>query len=610
MNTRLPYAGDYRKLLLAFDLGTTYSGISYSVLDPSLPPTIQPVTRYPSLEGTGSNAKIPTIICYDRNGRMRAAGAEAISENINDKIQEEGWVRCEKFKLHLRPPAKDVKSDNINQAISPLPPGKNVVTLFADFYAYLFECAKTFIQQTHPSGATFWSSVEDSIEFILSHPNGWEGAQQEQMRKAAVQGGLVSNDAKNTRVHFVTEGEASLHFCIQKGLSSHVKKGEGVIIVDAGGGTVDISSYTSVSAEGAAKYSFQEIAAPFCDFTGSIFVTQSARTHIDEKLKGSKYYDDVGHIAECFDKSTKLRFKDPEEPSFVKFGSLRDRDNARDIRSGQLKLKGSDVATFFEPSITSITKAIDAQRAASTKPVSAVFLVGGFAASDWLFLKVQEHTSSLGLTLARPDSHVNKAVADGAVSFHLDHAVTARVSPYNYGVTVCTAFDGLDMEHVSRRAQMFVDPSGVRRLAGQYDIILAKDVLVSEETEFSQSYCRIGRSLSDLSTITTSIWRYNGEREHPRWMDVENDKYSVLCRITADTSVAAKSLIAQRCSDGTYYYRLSIDVIMLFGMTELKAQLAWIENVSYMDYDFTRAAINDIFSSVLGRREEVILCFC
>ncbi len=58
------------------------------------------------------------------------------------------------------------------------------------------------------------------------------------------------------------------------------------------------------------------------------------------------------------------------------------------------------------------------------------------------------------------------------------------------------------------------------------------------------------------------------------------DKYSILCRITADTSVAAKSLKAQRCSDGTSYYRLNLSVIMLFGMTELKAQLAWVEDVS------------------------------
>lgn len=578
MNTRLPYDGDSRKLLLAFDLGTTYSGISYSILDPDIRPTIQPVTRYPSLEGTGSNAKIPTVICYDQNGKMRAAGSEAMSENITDKIAEEGWIRCEKFKLHLRPPARDARSDNINQAISPLPLGKDVLTLFADFYAYLFECAKTFIQQTHPSGVTFWLSIEDSIEFILSHPNGWEGKQQEQMRKAVVQGGLVSDDTKNTRVHFVTEGEASLHFCIQKGLSSHVKDGEGIIIVDAGGGTVDISSYTSVSTGGAGKYSFREIAAPFCDFTGSIFVTQAARIHIDAKLKNSRFHEDLDHITECFDKSTKLRFKDSAEPAFVKFGTLRDRDSTCDIRSGQLKLKGTDVATFFEPSIISITKAIDAQIAASDRPVSAVFLVGGFAASDWLFQKIQEHTNPLGLTLARPDSHVNKAVADGAVSFHLDHAVTARVSKYNYGVRIYTDFDPLDEEHTRRRTKTFVDCSGARSLGGQYSVILAKDVLVSEETEFRQSYRMLSRALSGLGAITTSIYRYTGRKVHPKWMDVDEDDYSVYCSVTADTSIVAKSLIPQRSSDGTYFYQLSFDVVILFGMTELKAQLAWIED--------------------------------
>ena len=129
-------------------------------------------------------------------------------------------VLSPRFKLHLRPQAaKDAKSDNINQAISPLPPNKDVVTLFADFYAYLFECAKTFIKETHPSGATFWSSIEDSIEFILSHPNGWEGYQQSQIRDAVVLAGLIPDtDAGHSRISFVTEGEASLHFSIDNGL--------------------------------------------------------------------------------------------------------------------------------------------------------------------------------------------------------------------------------------------------------------------------------------------------------------------------------------------------------------------------------------------------------
>ncbi|KAG2139686.1 hypothetical protein DEU56DRAFT_799606 [Suillus clintonianus] len=34
---------------------------------------------------------------------------------------------------------------------------------------YLFQCARTYIQESH---SNFWRSVENSIEFVLTHPNG------------------------------------------------------------------------------------------------------------------------------------------------------------------------------------------------------------------------------------------------------------------------------------------------------------------------------------------------------------------------------------------------------------------------------------------------------
>ncbi len=44
------------------------------------------------------------------------------------------------------------------------------------------------------------------------------------MRQAIVDAGLVpDNEEGHTRVQFVTEGEASLHFCIHHGLSSYLK---------------------------------------------------------------------------------------------------------------------------------------------------------------------------------------------------------------------------------------------------------------------------------------------------------------------------------------------------------------------------------------------------
>jgi len=43
--TRSPYKGRTRKLVLAFDIGTTYSGVSYVLLDPGLVPEVQSVGR-------------------------------------------------------------------------------------------------------------------------------------------------------------------------------------------------------------------------------------------------------------------------------------------------------------------------------------------------------------------------------------------------------------------------------------------------------------------------------------------------------------------------------------------------------------------------------------
>ncbi len=127
-----------------------------------------------------------------------------------------------RFKLHLRP--RWAHTQEINDAIAPLPPGKDVVEVFGDFYAYLVQCTLTFIQESHQNGSDVLSSCEDHIEYIINHPNGWEGIQQKKLRRAAVYAGIIpDNDKGQERIHFVTEGEASLHFCIDRGLSSFIK---------------------------------------------------------------------------------------------------------------------------------------------------------------------------------------------------------------------------------------------------------------------------------------------------------------------------------------------------------------------------------------------------
>jgi hypothetical protein len=120
--------------------------------------------------------------------------------------------------LILKTASRDVE-------IPPLPPNKNVTTVFSDFLQYLFGCTREYIIQTHANGQSLWTALQGKIHFILSHPNGWEGPQQTLMRRAAIAAGLIPDTSEgNARVEFVTEGEASLHYCIASNLASDVAK--------------------------------------------------------------------------------------------------------------------------------------------------------------------------------------------------------------------------------------------------------------------------------------------------------------------------------------------------------------------------------------------------
>jgi hypothetical protein len=129
-----------------------------------------------------------------------------------------------RFKLHLRP--KGLSQGHItDRDILPLPPNVTPIKAFSDFLRYLFQCTRNYIETTHASGAELWNSVKDRTEIVLSHPNGWEGPQQSQMRQAAVLAGLIpdSPDGQD-RLQLVTEGEASLHFCVRNGLATDAMK--------------------------------------------------------------------------------------------------------------------------------------------------------------------------------------------------------------------------------------------------------------------------------------------------------------------------------------------------------------------------------------------------
>jgi len=389
------------------------------------------------------------------------------------------------------------------------------------------------------------------------------------MRKTAVTAGLIPDtDEGQARLTFVTEGEASLHFCIRNGLTSAaLKNGGGVVIVDAGGGTIDVSSYAQTGV------SFEEIAEPQCHFKGSIFVTRQAHIYLKKYLEGSRFSSDVENMKNIFDKTTKLRFRNSNEPQYIKFGSFRDKDVDLNIRSGQLKLPGTDVAAFFKPSIDCMIDAVLKEKRSATKSISSVFLVGGFAASEWLFTQLKSALEPVGINVCRPDSHVNKAVADGAVSFQIDHFVGARVAKFAYGLNCSTKFNPFDPEHVKRSHMVYKGVSGVEKIHGHFSCILPRRTKVQETKEFRRSFRR--ESLDKLFDVSDDILCFQGDGSTPEWVDVERDHFSVLCSIETNMSHISRSVMS---SFGIQHYKVDYDIILMFGMTELKAQLCWKEN--------------------------------
>lgn len=57
-------------------------------------------------------------------------------------------------------------------------------------------------------------------------------------------------------------------------------------------------------------------------------------------LANSDFSGDIDHIVECFDKTTKPRFRASDTTQYIKFGSARDNDLDYNIRLGQLRLEG------------------------------------------------------------------------------------------------------------------------------------------------------------------------------------------------------------------------------------------------------------------------------
>ncbi|KAF8549070.1 hypothetical protein OG21DRAFT_1515573 [Imleria badia] len=561
------YAGPTSKLVVAFDIGTTYSGISYCFLERGRVPEVLGVTRFPGQAAVGGDAKVPSLLYYDRTGNIKAAGAEVLTEGVLEAALTEEWTRVEWWKLHLRPKYL-ASSINPGNDLPPLPPGKSAVDVLTDFIKYLLHCAKTYIQDHH--FAFTWSTFEDSIEYIFTHPNGWEGVQQQLYRRAIERAGLIPHTPEGrSRVHMLTDNEAALHFCVPN-LSAEIADQalQGVVIIDAGGGTIDLSMYSMTCN----PIFCEEIAPAECLLQGSVFVTRMARALLEKKLEGSEH-----PRPNEFRQGTKLIIETDQDPTSLRVDRRRSNNPKYNIAFGKLKLMGAEATGPFNDSIDAIISAFEQQQKSATIPITTAFLVGGLSINDWLWSRLQSYFKEKNINICRPDIHINKAVANGAVLSHVDrehHMIASRTTRATYGIIHAVRVQANNEEHVRREKKWERDPTGNRYVPGYFESKLRKGAHVREEMEFRESFSLTERNTGDFGLQTVRLVCYRGSLSDPKWVDQDQSAFSPFCTIRVDLSEAANDLVLKKTA-GRAYYQLDYDVIMLFGLTELQAYLGW-----------------------------------
>ncbi|KDQ52366.1 hypothetical protein JAAARDRAFT_198284 [Jaapia argillacea MUCL 33604] len=572
------YDGTCRKLLLALDIGTTFSGVSYSILDPGTIPQARGVNSFPGQSEVGGDCKIPSVVLYNGDGTVRAVGSEVkLAKADLDEEEQDTVVEVRRFKLHLAP--ESMRSAWIDDAsVPPLPLGKTAVDVVSDFLVYLYQCARKYIRASEPNGPAIMETIEDNIDFILSHPNGWRGQQQADMRRAAIKAGLIpETETGDSRLQFVTEGEASLHYCLDFVKDfGNIKVDSSVLIIDAGGGTIDCSAYKFTDLS---PVSITEIAQPGCRLEGSESVTARAITFLKEKFKGSPYVADVAVIGNRFDETVKRTFKDSNKAQHVDFGRRSDHQPDLGITRGNLKLTGAEVESFFKPSLVAAIDEVKKQRdSAHPTHIQIAFMVGGFAANDWLFYQLREAMEQEGIKLFRPHLYTNKAVAHGSVSSYFDHFVTARITRETFGTIVATPFDPTNVTHILRKNQLYISPSGEALLPGAFQVIIKKGTVVTEDAEFSE-YCVCTRhDPSTLDKLAAPITCYRGGKRDIEWVDDDIDNFNILGVVTADTSNLRYLLTPQIGMFGLPFYQVVFRIIFLCGKREMKAYICWKEN--------------------------------
>ncbi|CAF1182650.1 unnamed protein product [Adineta steineri] len=495
-------------VVVAIDFGTTFSGYAFAFTR-----DIDSILMMRKVDGNDPgviNQKTPTTILLTPNLEFHSFGFFA-RDFFHDLDPDEAkrWLYFEKFKMHLH-----YTQDLNTQTLIPASNGRKVPALTIFTYALQYFKEHALRELSDQSGTRF---VNEDVRWVITVPAIWKQSAKQFMREAAYQAGIASREfpeqllialepeaasiyIRKLRMHqFVPDDTPTFsrntvrrdHGLFSSSISDHsspilldpeklstdhsesshlnnqafelvLDRGTRYIVVDCGGGTVDITVHELDNKMGTLKELYKATGGPY----GSVGVDQEfeklmnaifgSETMEEFKMKRPAGYVDL-MIAFEARKRTASPFKNNSLNislpfSFIDFykkkkGSTVEsairRYNDPDIKwstQGMMRLTPEAMKRLFHLTIEKIKATIgEVLNSPDVKGIQYLFLVGGFAESPILQHEIRRSFSSILKVIIPQD--VSLTILKGAVLFGLDPTiVNVRRSRLTYGVSVLNRF--------------------------------------------------------------------------------------------------------------------------------------------------------------------------
>ncbi|KAK4220587.1 actin-like ATPase domain-containing protein, partial [Podospora fimiseda] len=409
-------------LCFGIDFGTTYSGVAWAWS--GQPQDINIVTSWPSkLIGNSDREKTPTEIQFEtttRTGSKRITwGYDVPSDSDPFRWFKLLLVNEDQLQPHLvnSKQLKEARQRLQNEGLQPV---QAVAIYLREIWNHTLEHVRRMLQD---------AVDECRFHIVLTVPAIWKDGARKKMQEAARQAGLLDSRAcGKTTMQLLSEPEAGAisTFATMEGRPD-IHEGDAMVVVDAGGGIVDLISY---KVDSLSPFVLSECAEGTGGLCGAVFLDQGFMSWLEQFSPLAPVWSKTPV------KDLKLMIRDSWEHGIKQEFNGQDKEFtiplpyscALQLNESDLTLKSEQLTDILDHVICEIEalvgKQVKAVKKRLGKPPKYIILVGGFGRC----------TGPTPWTAVCRGAVIHALITTGGFSTSPPVQVSTRISRANYGI--------------------------------------------------------------------------------------------------------------------------------------------------------------------------------